>query len=234
MHTILTSHFSRGVQESGEFAGRRYLKLDQYANDKCLKLSLSNPWIRAPKENVGRLVENPEDPLCTVTLFESYVYSGRFLPSGYDGRLFRRKASKKELRNRQASLNLKNEPFYEANVTPQGVVGKNSVGAVVKSVATRCGFDNFETHTGRSNRRRGITVLSADQGVNQAEMNDVARHGGTKNGERISGEYQETTTKSSDNRMKATLYKGGYAGAVSVQCCLLLLLIFVSHRLFLS
>lgn len=209
MHAMHKSHFEEGIQEEGEFKGRRYLKLAQYGKDKCIALSLNNPWIRVPKETAGRIVENPDDPFCTVKLWDLYVHSGRFLPKTYVGRLFRRKASRKQLLLRQTNFQTNQEPYFEADMNSTGVVGKNSVSTIIKAIATRCGFDNFADHTGRSNRRRMLTKLSADNGVSQAEMNDVARHGGTKNGQKISGEYQETITKSSDNRMKATLYGRG-------------------------
>ena len=220
MAALRVDHFVSGVQEKGKYKGRQNLKLTKFAADKVVKIDLMNPYVRTPHEGSNVMVANPDDPFCVVRLFNLFVKMA--FPPGYTDRLFRRQAGRKELDARSHAFHTNGEPYYEANMKgTHGVVGKNQFSPISKEIARRCGFAEADMHTGRSNRRRCITKLAPK--IAQAELCEVARHRDAK----ISGEYQEVTIESTDQRLDHTLYQPKASNVVLLS---LFLTLFLSNR----
>lgn len=94
----MTNNFVFSTKDSGEYEGRMAMCI-QYGNaDKVVKVSLANPYTRSAQENdqFRDMVEDPENMWCIVKLW--LFYFDYYLPKGWEGRVFRRKATQKELK----------------------------------------------------------------------------------------------------------------------------------------
>ena len=172
------SSFELSSQVGGEFDGVEYLRLKAFGaatnGDKTKKLSLGNPYQR-DASGFFKIYANSSDPFCLVKLFKYYVVE-HLLPAMKeeglnDSFFFVRRAPKKVLKVR-----IKKGLRTEAGMAGQhSKWGPNYFPDMMKALAKRCGFDDADNYTMRSNRRAGITKL-AGSNIGSANVMAAARH----------------------------------------------------------
>jgi hypothetical protein len=188
--------------------------------EKVQSLGIDKPTVRDEK-GLHDMISSPDDPFCIVKLYKFFVEVA--FPVGYKGRFFRRQAPDKELIKRRKDTRdalakgnvLK---FFEADLTNNGVFGKNYFSVVTKRMAARCGFTDPERHTARSKRRSGISSLASSD-VPSAEIEGSARHKSAA----TNALYQKPNEATHAKRYEAQFYNDD-----SVRHVLLLSLLFVA------
>ena len=133
--------------------------------EKTRKIDFLNPYNR---EEVGYhdVVANPDDAFCTVKLYKHYVTNFLDPDLPPTAKFFRRRAPRKEIRNRQ-NRNL----FFESGEP----FGQNYFNQLMVTMAHDCGFTNPSRCTAHGRRKEGISKL-ANSGVEEKVILNAARH----------------------------------------------------------
>ena len=176
----------------------KFLQLTLPTNvDKIQKLTLSNTSFQLNGED-HEIREDPKDPLCAIKVFEHFWYV--FAGSNYQGRIFRRRASVKEIKRRQLVGDRR-----EMGFDMHHAIGKNSLSNYTVSMAKRCGFDNPDRNTAHGKRKEGISAMSnAKEAVDGKLIMASSRH----KCERLNYKYRKPNDIAMEKKYKALLDKG--------------------------
>lgn len=140
--------------------GRNCFKVLFGTEDKVMKLSLRNPYLRGDENGTHCIIEDIDDDWCTVKLLRHYIQT--FLPEDWDDVLFLRPVRNYEKLRSEGKgkccigdSTMCKRPGGEK--VPRGKLGCHYVSDMFKRFATRCKFNNPNRFTGRSARRAHVT-----------------------------------------------------------------------------
>ena len=145
---------------------------------------------------------NPRDRYCLVRILKHYIElhlkPSYALIGKTDGPFFVRRAFEKELKPRALTGCL-----GEASNKEAGAFGVDYFNKIMKNVAIKCGFDNPEGYSMRSNRRGALSKLASAEGVATSTVEIAGRHKSVTNDNKTNRLYHVENLKQHEARSTA-------------------------------